>query len=106
MKTKTVERLMAETPEDIKKQVSDFADILVTKRKKLLEMAEESWTPCDGCTAYDKDFYIKGFVTAGLIMYSEHDMRISYIQGFNRGLSDDPNHLEKYVDYLKSQKNE
>jgi hypothetical protein len=29
MKTKTVERLMAETPEDVKKQVSRYADGLV-----------------------------------------------------------------------------
>jgi len=33
MKTKTVERLLQETPEDVKKSVSDYADALVKRRE-------------------------------------------------------------------------
>ena len=32
MKTKTVERLISETPEDVKKQVSNYADSLVMSK--------------------------------------------------------------------------
>ena len=33
---------------------------------KLHMLAEDAWTPCDGCTESDKEFWIKGFITAGL----------------------------------------
>ena len=39
MKTKTVERLMAETPEDVKKQVSIYADSLVMSKYILWAIA-------------------------------------------------------------------
>ena len=38
--------------------------------------------------------------------YTEQDIRFAYMQGFNRGRDNDPNHLEEYVTYLKNQKNE
>lgn len=37
MKTKTVERLMNETPEHIKQQVSEYADALVNKKQSSID---------------------------------------------------------------------
>jgi hypothetical protein len=47
MKTKTVERLMAETPEDVKKQVSRYADGLVMGKKEIIETLGY-WIVLDG----------------------------------------------------------
>jgi len=62
MKTKTVERLMNETPEHIKQQVSDYADKVVKLRKE----AEDSWEGCDGCTDNDKSMWINGYIRGAL----------------------------------------
>ncbi len=40
MKTKTVERLMAEAPEDVKKQVSEWSDKLVMRNEKINAITE------------------------------------------------------------------
>jgi len=32
----------------------------------------------------------------------EHDIRFAYMAGFNRGLDNNPNHLEEYIKYIKS----
>ena len=44
MKTKTVERLMNETPEHTKQQVSDYADRIMNVGAE----AEKAWEGCDG----------------------------------------------------------
>ena len=62
MKTKTVERLMNETPEHIKQQVSAYADKVVKLRKK----AEDSWEGCDGCNDSDKAMWINGYIRGAL----------------------------------------
>jgi len=62
MKTKTVERLMNETPEHIKQQVSDYTDKVVKLRKE----AEDSWEGCDGCTDNDKSMWINGYIRGAL----------------------------------------
>jgi hypothetical protein len=44
MKTKTVERLMNETPEHIKQQVSEYADNLVNKKQSSIDwLFEQVW---------------------------------------------------------------
>lgn len=40
MKTKTVERLLNETPEDVKEQVSEWADKLVMRDEKINAITE------------------------------------------------------------------
>ena len=40
MKTKTVERLLNETPEDVKKQVSEWSDKLVMRNEKINAITE------------------------------------------------------------------
>ena len=45
MKSKTVERLMNETPEHIKQQVSDYADALVNKKQSSIDWLVEQLIP-------------------------------------------------------------
>ncbi|CAB4143290.1 hypothetical protein UFOVP450_102 [uncultured Caudovirales phage] len=58
MKSKTVERLMNETPEHIKQQVSDYADRIM----KVGAEAEKAWEGCDGCNDSDKAMWINGYI--------------------------------------------
>ena len=64
MKSKTVERLMNETPEHIKQQVSDYADRVV--RLKVRAEAEKAWEGCDGCNDIDKAMWINGYIRGAL----------------------------------------
>ncbi len=74
MKTKTVERLLVETPQDVKKSVSDYADTLVKIEQmrrmehisELQGMAEQAWEGCDGCTEQDKDIWLKGYIAGAM----------------------------------------
>jgi hypothetical protein len=78
MKTKTVERLLQETPQDVKKSVSDYADALIkTEQMRRMErvselqgMAEQAWEGCDGCTEQDKDIWVKGYMAGALRILS------------------------------------
>jgi len=78
MKTKTVERLLQETPQDVKKSVSDYADTLIkTEQMRRMEreselqgMAEQAWEGCDGCTEQDKDIWVKGYMAGALRILS------------------------------------
>lgn len=64
MKSKTVERLMNETPEHTKQQVSDYADRVV--RLKVRAEAEKAWEGCDGCNDSDKAMWINGYIRGAL----------------------------------------
>ena len=64
MKSKTVERLINETPEHIKQQVSDYADRVV--RLKVRAEAEKAWEGCDGCNDIDKAMWINGYIRGAL----------------------------------------
>lgn len=74
MKTKTVERLLVETPQDVKKSVSDYADTLVKIEQmrrmehisELQGMAEQAWEGCDSCTEQDKDIWVKGYIAGAM----------------------------------------
>ena len=33
---------------------------------------------------------------------NEHYIRFAYMAGFNRGLDNNPNHLEEYIEYIKT----
>ena len=33
---------------------------------------------------------------------NEHYIRFGYMAGFNRGLDNNPNHLEEYIEYIKT----
>jgi hypothetical protein len=34
--------------------------------------------------------------------HNEHYIRFAYMAGFNRGLDNNPNHLEDYIEYINS----
>ena len=96
------------------------------------EISDESWEGCDGCTEQDeimyKNGYVKGYNAASSqttsdkwneyqdwlnehpednlveITYTEKDIRLAYMQGFNRGVDGNPNHMEEYITHLKSTK--
>jgi hypothetical protein len=37
-------------------------------------------------------------------IFTASDLRLAYIQGFNRGLHNDPTHLEEYIELAKKHK--
>ncbi len=36
--------------------------------------------------------------------YTEEQLKLAYIQGYNRGVQGNPNHMESYIEFLKQQK--
>jgi len=36
--------------------------------------------------------------------YTEEQLKLAYIQGYNRGKDGNPNHMESYIEFLKQQK--
>ena len=68
MKTKTVRRLMAETPEHVKQEISDYADNLVKKN-----MSEIIYCMCGDDSFWDWDKEGNKCVTCGNEIYQKED---------------------------------
>jgi len=70
----------------------------------LKEIEEEEMSENKNICEYSGLRSVTSYTETKETLYTEEQLKLAYMQGYNRGKDGNPNHMESYIEFLKQQK--